>query len=491
MFNKYVLEPVLESIGQYGEANAFFIDGNHYTYNYFANAVSAIRAELRRALTGDNVGLVANDDVETYASILALWLEGCAYIPLHPLQPVERNNEIILQSHISLVLDSESKMNFPSVRKIFTSNLSFDKPDLQPKQISDDSIAYILFTSGSTGKPKGVPITRRNIGEFTKAFWDIGYTMDHTDRVLQPFDLTFDLSVMSYLMPLTKGACVYTVPHDQIKYNYIAGLLDDQSLTFALMVPSTIRYLRPYFDEINLPSLRYNLFCGEALPLDLITEWSKCIPNATIDNVYGPTEDTIFCSQYRFQRDTINKSYNGVLSIGKSMTSGTMIVVDENNNRIAQGEQGELCLAGLQLTPGYWNNPEKNKQAFFTDNSGERFYRTGDICFEDANGDFMYCGRADSQVKVQGYRIELGEIEYHVRESLQGRNAVAVAFENGSGNTEIALFIEGELEDPRILMSDLKTKMPSYMEPSRIKSLPEFPLNSNGKVDRNKLKEFV
>jgi non-ribosomal peptide synthetase component F len=361
---------------------------------------------------------------------------------------------------------------------------------LNVKEADAEAIAYILFTSGSTGKPKGVPITFGNVSAFVQSFWDLGYLVDETDRFLQPFDLTFDLSVMSYLIPALRGACVYTIPHNQIKYSYIAELLEDQELTFALMVPSTVRYLKPYFDELNLPALKYSLFCGEALPLDLTEEWSKCVPNALIDNVYGPTEDTIFCSRYRFNRSGKNKAHNGALCIGKSMTNATMIIIDENQVPARNNVQGELCLAGKQLTPRYWNNPDKTKEAFFMHNN-TRFYRTGDVCYKDEDGDVLYCGRLDHQIKVQGFRIELGEIEYHVKQFLSGQDAVCVAFENIAGNTEIGLFVETSDCDQQVLIAYLQSKLPAYMVPTKVVKCTKFPLNVNGKIDKNTLKKLI
>jgi amino acid adenylation domain-containing protein len=473
------------------DKNAFCINEQFYTYEVLAQHISKIRKALQKLTIGNgNIGIVANDDIETYASIYAIWLEGLAYVPLHPLQPVERNQEIIAQAEIKIVLSSDNTIPFSDVTTIETNLLTFDDYLLDIKETDTEAIAYILFTSGSTGKPKGVLITYGNVSAFVQSFWNLGYCMDETDRVLQPFDLTFDLSVMSYLISALRGACVYTVPPDQIKYSYIAELLEEHELTVALMVPSTIRYLRPYFDELDLPALKYSLFCGEALPLDLTEEWSHCIPNAFIDNVYGPTEDTIFCSRYRFNRSGTNKSHNGALCIGKSMTNGEMIIVDENKNPVDTNVQGELCLAGKQLTPGYWNNPVKNKEAFFNHNN-TRFYLTGDVCYQDEEGDILYCGRVDSQVKVQGFRIELGEIEFHAKKFLAEPNAVCVAFENASGNTEIALFVETSECDSQTLTDYLQSKLPLYMIPTKIVNCAKFPLNANGKTDKNELKKHI
>ena len=489
MFFKHVIEPFLESVEIFGRNNALCINEVFYSYIDLAQHVSKIRTQLQSVTKiNTNIGLVVNDDIETYSSIFAIWLEGYAYVPLHPQQPHERNLEIVMQAEIDMILDSSLCTEFDTKLVIETNKLHFQLFNLIPKKSEDNLLAYILFTSGSTGKPKGVPITYGNIGSFVEAFWNIGYHIDQNDRCLQPFDLTFDLSVMSYLIPLIKGSCVYTVPHDQIRFSYIAQVLDEHSITVALMVPSTIRYLKPYFDEIMLPSLRYNLFCGEALPIDLINEWSQCIPNAFIDNVYGPTEDTIFCSYYRFQRNGSNKSFNGILSIGKTMTSGQMIIVNDENMEIADDIHGELCLSGTQLTPGYWNNPEKNSEMFFTDKLNRRFYKTGDICFMDHGGDIFYVGRLDSQAQIQGFRVELGEIEYYTQEFLEGVNAVALAFVNRIGNNEIGLCIEKPAFDIEPLISHLNSKLPSYMIPTQYQFEQLFPLNLNGKTDRNRLK---
>ena len=279
--------------------------------------------------------------------------------------------------------------------------------------------------------------------------WD--FEIGQQDKCLQMFDLTFDLSVMSYLVPLLKGACVYTVPGDKIKFGHIAELMEEQRLTIALMVPSILHYLRPYFEEIEFPDMRYSLFCGEALPLDLTDEWSKCVPNSKILNVYGPTEDTIFCTSYTFIRNQVNKSYNGIVSIGKAMAGTDMIITDENNDILPSNKIGELCLSGRQLTPGYWNNDEKNKKTFFEiafKDKLTKFYKSGDLGYTDEDGDFFYMGRLDNQIKIQGFRVELSEIEFHCKKYLDKYNAVALAFHNNAGKLSFSTLFG--LEEDRV-----------------------------------------
>jgi amino acid adenylation domain-containing protein len=492
MFNEQILDPFISAVNQHANQNAFCINDKFYNYNQFAKCISSIRHEIRtRAFVSKNIGLVANDDIETYASIFAIWLEGLCYVPLHPLQPKDRLIEIITQAEIELIIDSKKLPALISFDPIVSSQLPFVEVDLRFENISDDSLAYILFTSGSTGKPKGVQLSRGNIGAFMKSFWEAGFNITEDDRCLQCFDLTFDVSVQSYLVPLLRGACTYTIPHDQIKYSYVFGLLEDHQLTFGAMAPSMIRLLRPYFDEIQAPSMRYNILTAEASPLDIVNEWHKCIPNAEIFDFYGPTEATIYCTYYKVEKSGNSKQLNGMLSIGKPMNGLVGVILDENNKMLAPNQKGELCIAGPQLTKGYWKNPEKNAAVFvYLELNGisTRFYRTGDLCYFDGDGDIMYAGRLDYQVKIQGYRIELGEIEYHARAFLNGRNAVAVAYSNKIGNTEIALFVEGAEINEMNMVDYLKSKMPHYMIPSKILVHEIFPLNTNGKIDRNVLR---
>jgi D-alanine--poly(phosphoribitol) ligase subunit 1 len=492
MFTEFILIPFIDAADKFIDRYAFCFNEKYQTYKEFTESIAKICVALQNEkITNKIIGIVANDDLETYASIFAVWMEGYAYVPLHPQQPIERSLEIIHQAEVSLVIDSSVVILFKNIKTIESKKLNLGKAVIQPKSISDDSLAYILFTSGSTGKPKGVPITRGNLGAFMKSFWEVGFEVNQNDRCLQCFDLTFDVSIQSFLVPLTKGACTYTIPHDQIKYSYVYGLLEDHKLTFGAMAPSMIRYLRPYFDEINIPSMRYNILTAEASSLDLTIEWSKCIPHAEIYDFYGPTEATIYCTYYKMTRGTVNKHHNGMLSIGKPMSGLSAVIIDDEKRILGQNQKGELCISGDQVTPGYWKNVGKIAESFFElkeDKLIKRYYRTGDVCYFDDSKDLMLIGRLDQQVKIQGFRVELGEIEYHARKFLNGHNAVALSFENRMDNVEIALFLEGEVQVANNIIDYLKIHLPYYMIPTKLISLEQFPLNANGKIDRNILK---
>lgn len=468
------------------EAVAFCIDEHNYSYSDFVNQIAAIITVIE-SKDEDFIGILTEDNLFTYAAILATWFSGKAFVPINPDNPIDRNENIVQQVGIKTVL---TKNKFPNT---FENGIEKLKEKLK-QNISDEAPAYVFFTSGSTGVPKGVVITRGNLNAFVISFNQLKFNITPKDRFLQMFELTFDLSVMSYLIPLINGCSIYTIPKDRLKYSYVYYLLDEQKITFALMVPSILNYLRRYFTEINCPELKYCLFCGEALETALVAEWSKCIPNAEIYNVYGPTENTIFCTYYKYNTKN-NLEQNGILSIGKSMFNNILEVFNEKNEIAEENESGELCLAGPQLTPGYFNNSTLNSQTFFDSiykGTITRFYRTGDICIKKNNNDFLYLNRKDNQIKIQGFRIELSEIEFHLKKLLQNRfEAIIVVQKDALGNNSLHGVIESDEFDISEMKDNLRLKLPEYMIPVSFYFLNSFPLNSNGKIDRNQIKKIV
>nr|WP_321228686.1 AMP-binding protein [uncultured Psychroserpens sp.] len=491
MFSKNIIQRFATMASQFSDRNAFCINETHYTYGDFWTLVSKIRTLLNTLdLVDQKIGLVVNDDLETYASIFAIWMQGMGYVPLHPKYPIERNLDIVNQADLQKVLDSSLNSGYDSSLVVKTIECETLELTTEILKISDDSLAYILFTSGSTGKPKGVQISFKNLDSFVSAFLDTGFELDHTDKCLQCFDLTFDVSVQSFLIPLIHGASVYTIPHDQIKYSYVFGLLDDHELTFGVFAPSMIRLLKPYFEEIDLKKLRYCILTAEASPVDLVKEWAECIPNSQIFNFYGPTEATIYCVYYEVKVNETIKDANGMLAIGKPFKGLETIILDENLQVVEKGNKGELYVSGNQVTSGYWKNPERNEEAFIIlDYNGEskKFYKTGDLCLEDKDNDLLYFGRLDNQVKIQGFRIELGEIEFHARASIGGKNAVAFIYQGQTGGNEIALCLEIDNLDKDAILNSLKAILPSYMVPSKVYNLEKFPLNTSDKVDRKQV----
>ncbi|MBN2276066.1 MAG: AMP-binding protein [Bacteroidales bacterium] len=496
-----MLRRIKDSIITNEKRKALIIKDQDYNYHDFARIITGIRQILRQYKNIQNkiVGLVTDDCIETYAAIYAIWFEGLTFVPLNHRFPVSRNLEIIRQSGMNTILYavpelpaelSKAAENLAPVQGIIS-----DQVDLDFHPGADDDILYILFTSGTTGIPKGVPVSRQNLDAFITAFLKNDYDWHAGDRFLQMFDFTFDVSVQCYTVPLLLGACICTVPHDQIKYLAVYKVLEKHQPTVAVMVPSVIAFLRPYIKNIHLPGVRYTIFTGEAVPLSLVEEWSGCCPDSVIDDCYGPTEATIFCLSYRWNKEKgLKKSYNDVVSIGKPFNGLLAIVVDENDKPVQPGVKGELLIAGDQVIKGYLNNAEKDSTAFITmtvKDSERRFYWTGDLVFTDDEGDFMYCGRLDNQVQVHGFRVELGEIEFQAGKVAPETNCIAVARTNTSGNTEIYMFVEKNEDKIQMITEHLQSALPYYMQPLKLISVDAIPLNDNGKTDRNKLMSMI
>lgn len=480
-----MIRELIASLDAHAGRNAFCIDDIHYTYGELAAMVRRIRAKMAQeggSKTG-RVGIVTTNTLETYASILACWFSGYAYVPLHPKNPEDRTATIVREAQIDLLLGVDAGLAETGVEDR-AAERRVPVVDWGVAEPGDEQLLYILFTSGSTGVPKGVPITYRNIKTFVDSYRALGFRCDETDRFLQMFDLTFDVSVASYLVPLLLGACVYTVPSEGIKYMNVYKLIRKYEISFASIVPSIINYLQPYFSEISLPHLKYCILTAEASNLKVVQEWARCVPNGQVVNLYGPTEATIWCTGYFFDSSR-PKAYHEMLIIGKPFRNVEVLIVDERGDQVERGQKGELLVAGGQVTPGYINNEERNRTAFIL-KDGRRFYNTGDICYVDEEGEIYYCGRADHQVKIQGFRIELSEIEVAVRE-LFSINTAAVVYRNALGVQQIGLFLERYPEDVESVRVALEGRLPYYMIPSMIRIIDHLPYNSSGKVDRVQL----
>lgn len=475
---------------------AFCIKNKMYSYAQLYNVVEQIWHVIKD-VPEKLLGLYATDDIRTYASIIALWACGKTYVPLNPNQPKERHAEVMrsVDSHYILSADKKYALDMEGLNMLPTKDMLVEgydrKGDVVFENVSEQTLAYVIFTSGSTGKPKGVPISRGNVAAFIDSMNHVGLDITSRDKCLQPFDLTFDFSVSGYVIPLAKGASVYTVPLKAIKFSYIAGLLEDHHLTVLQMVPSMVRNMIPYMDEVDLSSVRYNIFCGEALTGKLLKAWHEANFDMVSYNMYGPTEDTVFCTYYKIDKDNVRNllASNDIVCIGKTFCNGDLLLLDASDNVIKdENVEGELCLCGRQLTPGYWQNEAENT-AKFLDIDGVRYYRSGDLCYYGEDGNLMFVSRKDFQVKINGFRVELGEIENRYSEISGGRFSVVMPYTNDQGNLELAIVIEGEEYDCKEDRAQLAKQLPPYELPSKWLFVRSIPLNANGKVDRKAIKK--
>jgi amino acid adenylation domain-containing protein len=353
-----------------------------------------------------------------------------------------------------------------------------------------DGVAYVMFTSGSTGRPKGVVVAHRNVTAFVDVMVE-RYGITEADRFSQTFDLTFDLSVFDMFCAWERGACL-CVPTAQEKA-FPAKYVARHALTVFFGVPSTgvlmsrLRMLKPG----RHPSLRWVLFCGEALPAEIAERFAAAAPNAAVENLYGPTELTIACTLHRWDPATSPSwSERGVVPIGEPFPGMEALVCDEALREVPRGAPGELLMTGPQLTLGYWDDPDKTDEVFVTPPGRHRVhYRTGDRVRWPRGEPMRYLGRVDHQIKVQGYRVELGEVEAVLREVSGAEVAVAIGWpRTASGADGLVGFVGDPDGDAEAILAAARARLPAYMQPSAVHLVDRFPLNANGKVDRGALR---
>lgn len=513
----------LRSAARAPEAVAVEVAGEAITYGDLRERAASLAATLTEAdpHASDAPALTAVFGQRSSAvvtGILGALLRGDGYVPLNPTFPVERTRSmlersgcraVVLDEHgekqirdvvegleLPLVLIFPERDDVRALAEDLAPHRVLGRGDLAPASewapspVDPDAIAYLLFTSGSTGQPKGVMVAHRNVDAFLVAMAD-RYSITPEDRFSQTFELTFDLSVFDLFLAWWSGArvCIPTQAQKMLPAKYVV----DAGITVWFSVPSTavlmnkLRMLKPD----AYPKLRWSLFCGEALPAEIVEQWAEAAPHSTIENLYGPTELTIACTLYRWDPARSKEDCElGLVPIGDPYPDMEVRVVDEDLQPVAAGETGELLMTGPQLTPGYWQDPEKTAAAFIHVPGDDRiFYRTGDrVRSGQGKSPMVYLGRMDNQIKIQGYRVELGEIEATMREIAGVDVAIAVGWPvTAAGADSVVVFVSDANADLEALGREAKARLPAYMAPREVRHVDTFPLNSNGKVDRKAL----
>jgi D-alanine--poly(phosphoribitol) ligase subunit 1 len=490
-----MLKELLGSLTSRVQSNAFCINDKFFSYRDVYERVLIFNAQFEKFLNQKDdlkIAIYCENNIETYSSILTCWLSGCTFIPILEKNPQNRNLEILKEAQVDLIIGNKKVLdNLENIYHKIDWDVNLDIKASQINLVDFDTSkpAYILFTSGSTGKPKGVPISFNNLNAFIKAFNETGFSINKNDRCLQMFELTFDVSISSFLTALISGACVYTVNNDGIKYIEVLRVINKYKLTSIQIVPSVIRLGQSLLNRIDFNHVNQCILTGEATDIEIYEKLRQQLTRADIYNFYGPTEATIYCSYYRCTEIEV-KSFNGLLAIGKGFNGTDLIIVNDNGNKAEPFEKGELLIRSKQLTSGYIDSTLNTGR--FSEFNGDIYYRSGDNCFIDKEGDIYYCGRLDSQVQIQGFRVEINEVEFKSKKVLS-RDLVVLAVKNDVGFLELNIILDC---NPKEVNEDffkklLREELPEYMIPSRIKFVDEFPLTSSGKIDRNQLSRLI
>src|SRR5438067_6204618 len=492
----------LRSCEKFPDRPAVDVAGCELSYKQLGQRARRLAATIQANARPGEVPLTAvfaHRSHTAYAAVLGALMAGHGYVPLNRTFPINRTRLMLEKSTCrTLVVDKESESQLSELLRglatpmvilcpdrldateasaklpghsVVVANELVDAIAWLPPQVSQNAIAYLLFTSGSIGQPNGLMVSHANLLHYvdyvTKRY---GFTSN--DRVSQTFDLTFDLSAHDMFVAWQSGACVCCPSQKQLIKP--GAFLNDSRLTIWFSVPSTAVFMRR-LGELKpglYPHLRLSLFCGEALPVDVVRDWSLAAPNSIIENIYGPTELTIGCTAYRWNNQTsLDECKKGIVPIGEPFEDMEAAIVDEKLREVAIGCEGELLMTGPQLTRGYWRDEEKTARAFVSIvGRNDIYYRTGDrVRRSGPDKPLLYLGRLDNQVKILGHRVELGEVEAVVREASGIPAVVAVGWPpSESGAAGIQVFVEVDQVDVQAILVQLKSKLPAYMLPSGI-----------------------
>jgi amino acid adenylation domain-containing protein len=483
-----------ESAVKYPDKIALSFHHTALTYTELNNTANRLAHDLLKKgiKTGDIIGIALDRSAELIISLLAILKTGAAYVPLDPEYPKDRIEFMLDDSGAAILLTSKKyKGHFASnttevlIEDALTgsANNSNNSPDVD---VTGQDLAYVLYTSGSTGKPKGVQIAHHSLVNLMYSFQKTpGITAD--DITLAVATISFDIAGIDIYLPLCSGARI--IMADSITAKDGRALLDiirNEGVTILQATPYTWRMMLEVGWTEPLP---LKVFCGgEALAKDLA---EKLIPLCKeLWNLYGPTETTI----YSVIKHVTNPDD---ITIGWPVDNTQVYILDEEKNNLINGEIGEIYIGGVGVAWGYLNRPELTAERFIDNpfTPGEKIYRTGDLAKLKPDGDIIYLGRIDHQVKVRGYRIELGEIEHNLGKQTGIKQAVVIAREDTPGIPRLVAYVvleSGQTGIPEKSTLDNWDKalfevLPEYMMPDDYVLMDVIPSTPNGKIDRKAL----
>lgn len=477
------------------------------TWKGLVKKAQVIGAELsKKVQPGNPIPVLLEKSSETLAVMLGIVYAGCFYVPVNPMNPAERLRKIMEKLEPEVIIsDEKGKEQLAAVgvgleEKVIGPEILLPTTgtDLSEEQRSrleqiqgqwkETDALYGIFTSGSTGTPKAIVVSHGAVSRFVRHFTEIfEITSEDVIGNQAPFD--FDVSVKDIYSSIMTGAQLVLIPKEY--FSTPPRLLDylcDKKVTnltwavSALTLVSALKGLNYRVPE----SVKRVMFSGEAMPAKQLRIWQEKLPDAKFVNLYGPTEITCNCTYFPIERQYEDSEK---IPAGKAFPGRRVILVDEEGKQVTEpGVQGEICSAGESLANGYYKEPEQTAEKFVlypVDGTEQRMYRTGDLGSYDEEGNIIFAGRKDFQIKHMGHRIELGEIETAL-ETVEGLGRSLCMYDEAKG--KILAFYEGDLEKKQIVRA-IGTRLPGFMIPNVFVKVEEFPLTKNGKIDRKKLEE--
>lgn len=503
-----LLDLIQETVAAYPDRVAVSFNAEDLTYAALDSRANQLAHALIDAgvLPGMKIGLAMERGIELLPFLLAIMKTGSAYIPFDVTHPKDRIASVLEDAGAEFLLTSRKfeTLFTHTAQELFVEDL-LEIADGMPRRkpavsVQADSLIYILYTSGSTGKPKGAQITHQNIVNFLLGMQQApGIAMD--DKVLAIAPLSFDISVVQFL-PLVVGAQLVIANVDTSKDGrLLKDVLTEQRITWMIATPATWNMIIDAGWDHPLPIL--GISAGEELSKDLAVKLlQRC---AQVWNGYGPTETAVMVLMKRIVDP------ESEITLGRPIQNTRIYILDAYGHRVPIGQPGELYISGDNVGLGYLNMPEMTADLFSYDPfqaSPTRMYRSGDLGKFLPDGDIVYLGRKDGQVKIRGHRIELGEIEHQLTQLTDIAHAAVIVHHDDRGNQYLVANVtrnlrklpdqEGEInanepaaEVRTAWANQLGQKLPAYMLPWRYLELNRFPLSPNGKVDRKTLQKMA
>ena len=526
--NSNLKEALLEAFNQYKNKIAIKTSNEDISYSNLYKR-SCIIANYISKKKYQKVAILGYRSVNVYAVILAAIFANQTYVPLNPRFPEKRTIEMILDSDVDAIIvckecaaylkkllkeakidkeliieDSDefneqdfSKERFYTITRLsFTASNKTEIGESSKIDFDENKPIYVIYTSGTTGKAKGVIVSYFHFFSYIEKILNY-YNYNENDVFSQMSEITFDLSLQDLCSSILSGGILIPIPKEYLFCP--APIISKYKITVFHAVPYVISMLKKMemLDPELMNSIRISIFVGEPLWYEQVIDWIKSCPNSVVYNTYGPTETTVIIMRYKVYDPKIMtidalKELEGVVPLGTTFPRAKAGIFNDYNVELAKNEIGQIYLAGDQVGLGYLNSKEKTNEAFL--NLDETlWYKTGDNGYVDDNGNFIFKGRRDDQVKINGFRVDLLEIDEKLRLASK-RRAMSIPLRNELNQiTNLVAAVEGD-EDNKIkddIVSTLKNYLPFYMQVHDIVFIKEFPVNYNGKLDRKALTKQV
>ena len=480
--------------------------GHGLTYRALNRRANAFGRRLRDLGVGADVpvGICVGRSIEAVVAVLGVLKAGGAYVPLAPEYPAERLAFMLENSGASVLVADPAAwtqavpagVKIVPLQKFRTEDTDTEEGNL-PDEVpfTADRLAYIIYTSGSTGRPKGVAMGHRPLLNLLR--WQARTVpLAVGARVLQFAPLSFDVSFQEMFSTLGAGGTLALV-FDDLRRDPrgLLRFLVEEDIERVFLPPVMLYQLAEQIVHSDFvpTSLRAVIVAGEALRITpAVARFFAGLPGCALHNHYGPTE-THVATAYSLTGEP--DQWPALPPIGQPIDGVRILIHDDNDRPVPDGEPGGLFLGGHCLARGYQGDPELTA-ARFVELDGARFYQTGDLVQRGADGVLQFLGRADDQVKIRGFRVELGEIEAVLsRHPAVKETAVGVAPDAaGTAGQELVGYFVPRTGNAVPATADLRRwlldRMPDYMVPTHFSVLTALPLTPSGKVDRRALPRY-